>query len=258
FAHDLETLASLYAIGVVGAVAINITLCTFHPRLRRWWRKVPMFVLGLFLIIIEITLAFTKIHALMFVSIVLAIGLIARKVTQYHAARRPKPSLLRQAIIEQLTPEAFTKPKLLLATAGSAQLAEVALSKARQDDATLVVCFVRQVMLSYMLKSERHLTLDTDTAAQTLFTEFLEYGHQYGVPIIPMYDTGPNPAEMIAELAAINGVQRVLIGSSRRGAIHQLIKGSFQRMLEVLLPPDIPVEVLTPPEPSSQPVESAS
>jgi K+-sensing histidine kinase KdpD len=94
--------------------------------------------------------------------------------------------------------------------------------------------------------------LVTDPAAQSLFTEFLEYGHQYGVPIIPMYDTGTNSAEMIAELAAINAVQRVLIGSSRRGAIHQLIKGSFQRILEALLPPDIPVEVLTPPEPATQ------
>ena len=40
FAHDLETLASLYAIGVVGAVAINCSLCAFHPRLRKSWRKV--------------------------------------------------------------------------------------------------------------------------------------------------------------------------------------------------------------------------
>ncbi len=36
FAHDLETLASLYAIGVVGAIAINCSLCTVHPRLRRF------------------------------------------------------------------------------------------------------------------------------------------------------------------------------------------------------------------------------
>ena len=33
--------------------------------------------------------------------------------------------------------------------------------------------------------------------------------------------------------------------SSRRGAIHQMIKGSFQKRLEDLLPPDIPVQVLT-------------
>ena len=33
--HDLEHLAALYAIGVVGAVAINITLVSTHPRTRK-------------------------------------------------------------------------------------------------------------------------------------------------------------------------------------------------------------------------------
>jgi len=37
----------------------------------------------------------------------------------------------------------------------------------------------------------------------------------------------------------------VLIGTSRRGSLHQLLKGSFQRRLEILLPPEIPVEVIS-------------
>ena len=57
------------------------------------------------------------------------------------------------------------------------------------------------------VEAENALTLDTDPAAQALFTDFLEHGHRDGVPIIPMYDTGPNAAELIAELAAINGVR---------------------------------------------------
>src|SRR5205085_10920870 len=89
------------------------------------------------------------------------------------------------------------------------------------------------------------LTLDTDPAAQALFTDFLDLGHRHGVPIIPMYDTGDNAPELIAETAAINGCDRVLIGSSRRGALHQFIKGSFQRKLESLLPPDIQVHVIS-------------
>src|SRR3954469_4961886 len=55
FAHDLETLASLYAIGVVGAVAINCSLCAFHPRLRKLWRKIFMAALGLLLVAIWVT-----------------------------------------------------------------------------------------------------------------------------------------------------------------------------------------------------------
>jgi amino acid transporter len=248
FKHDLETLASLYAIGVVGAVAINCTLCSFHPRLRKTWRKTSMLALGVLLVAIWITLAMTKLAALIFVCIVLAVGLILRQITKMAAKRRPKPSLLRQAIIEQLTTDALVGRKVLLATAGSDDLADPALEVAKKEEAALVVCFVRQVALSYKIEGEATLTLDTDPAALLLFTDFLAHGHRYGVPIIPAYDTGPDAAVLIAEQAAMNAVDRVVIGSSRRGAIHHLIKGSFQRQLESLLPPDVKVIVVSPPE----------
>lgn len=244
--HDIETLAHLYAIGIVGAVAINCTLCTFHPRLRKFYRKAPMLLLGILLIAIWITLAITKLHALAFVAVVLATGLILRQITRETAKRRPKPSLLRQAIMDQLPPDALAKPKVLLATAGSDDLASVALEHASAENASLVVAFIRQVSLSYKVDAETRLTLDSDPAAQALFTDFLAHAHRYGVPIIPVYDTGPDSAELIAEHAAMNGVSKVLIGSSRRGAIHKIIKGSFQRQLEALLPPDIPVKIVTP------------
>jgi nucleotide-binding universal stress UspA family protein len=247
FAHDLHTLASLYAIGVVGAVAIDTSLCTVHPRLRKVWRKVPMALLAMLLIGIWITLALTKKPALVFVIVVMVVGLALRWLTRYHAQRKPKPSLLRQAIMEQLTADALAGPKVLLATAGSDQMAGPALAVAKQEGAALVVTFVREVALNYRVGAEARLTLETDPAAQALFVDFLEHGHRAGVPIIPAYDTGVNSPELIAELAAINGVTKVLIGSSRRGAIHQFIKGSFQRKLEALLPPDVPVEVLPPP-----------
>ena len=233
FAHDIETLASLYAIGVVGAVAINCCLCTLHPRLRKHWRKLAMGSLGVLLVGMWFTLAATKLPALLFVSTVLAIGLSLRALTRYAATRRRKPSLLRQAIMEQLTPDALAKPKLLLATAGSDQMADAALARARQDGAALVVCFVREVALDYRVQAQTRFTLDTDPAAQALFADFLSHGHRYGVPIIPVYDTG------------LNGAERVLIGTSRRGVLHHMIKGSFQRRLEHLLPPEIPVEVIS-------------
>lgn len=245
FVHELEPLSHLYAIGIVGAVAINCSLCAFHPRLRKFWRKFPMALLGLLLIGIWVTLAATKHQALAFVCIVLAVGLIARQATRWASKRRARPTLLRQAIMEQLTPEALAKPKLLLATAGSDQMAAAALEAAREQNASLVVCFVREIALSYKVGDERRLSLDSDPAAQELFTDFLEHGHRAGVPIIPMYDTGPSSAELIAEHAAINAVNAVLIGTSRRGAFHKLVKGSFQKRLEGLLPPEIPVQVVS-------------
>jgi amino acid transporter len=258
FAHDIETLASLYAIGVIGAVAINITLCSIHPRLRRMWRKVPMFGIGMMLVAIEITLAITKLHALLFACIVLAVGLTLRQITRATAKRRPRPSLLRQAIVEQLPESAMAMRRLLLATAGSATNADVALRFAKQESSALVVCFIRDVALSYKVEAEKTFSLDTDPAAQLLFRDFLSRGHQVGVPIIPAYDTGRNAPELIAELAAMNAVEKVLIGTSRRGTLYHLIKGSFQSQLEQLLPPEIPVEVLPPPEEIIEPADDAS
>ena len=245
--QNLTTLASLYAIGIVGAVALNCCLTAFHPRLRKSWRKLCMAGLGVILVGIWLTIAWTKFHALVFVLIVMAAGLTLRALTRLGTRRRAKPSLLRQAIAEQLPPDVFARPKILLATAGSIAVAEPAMESARRANAALVVCFVRQVALNYNVGAGRRLSLDTDPAAQALFIDFLEIGHRFGVPVIPMYDTGPNAAEMIAELAALNAVSKVLIGSSRRGVLHYLIKGSFQRQLENLLPPDIQVEVLQPP-----------
>ena len=246
FSHDLESLAALYAIGVIGAVAINVSLCALHPRLRRLRRKLSMAGLGVVLLTIWVTLAFTKLHALAFVSIVMVVGLTARQVTKVIAARAGKRSLLQQAVMEQLTTEALARRRVMVGTYGSVALAPSALSLAKQHGAALVVCFIRQVALSYKYEADRKSGIDSDLAAQRTFSRFLDLAHETEVPVIPVYDTGGDAAELMAETAAVYGCERVLIGTSRKGALYHLIKGHFQRRLESLLPPDIPVQVISP------------
>jgi hypothetical protein len=119
------------------------------------------------------------------------------------------------------------------------------LDEAKKHDAALVVCFIRQVNLSYKYEDGR-LTIDTDLAALRTFSKFLDLGHDMDVPVIPVYDTGPDAAVLLAENAATYGCERVLIGTSRQGALYHFIKGHFQKRLEALLPPDIPVQVIAP------------
>lgn len=242
--HDLESLAALYAIGVIGAVSINVTLCSTHPRLRRMRRKLPMMLLGIFLLAIWVTLAFTKLHALLFVTIVMIVGLSARAGTKWWRNRHgPRPSLLQQAVLEQLPTDVPSMPKALIGTYGSEALAEAALAEAKREGLALVVCFVRELHLS--IKWEERLTIETDQAAQKVFARYLELGHEAGVPVLPVYDQGPDAAVLMAETAATFGVEKILIGTSRRGALHHLIKGHFQRRLEALLPPEIKVQVIS-------------
>lgn len=245
--HDLDSLAALYAIGVIGAVAINVTLCAFHPRLRRMYRKIPMLALGAALLAIWITLAFVKHEALIFVVIVMVLGLTARQLNRYLANRKgPKPSILRQAIAEQLLPEVLLKPKVLLASYGSEALAPTAFAEAKRIGGAVVVCFIRQVSLSFKYGAEQKLTIDTDLAALRTFSRFLDAGHEANVPIIPLYDTGSDAAVLMAEAAAMYGCEKVFIGTSRQGAFYNLIKGNFQERLESLLPPEVKVEVVAP------------
>jgi len=241
--HNLDQLAALYAIGVIGAVAINISLCAFHPRLRRLHRKAPMMLLGVVLLSIWVTLAYVKQEALLFVCAVMVVGLVARALNKKLAVRKgPRPSLLRQAIMQQLGAGALNRPRVLVGTYGSCALAERALTLAKRTGATLVVCFIRSVRLRYNL--DRQLTMDTDIAALRTFARFLDLGDGMGVPVLPIYDSGDNAAELLAEAAALTGCDRVLIGTSRQGALYHLIKGHFQQQLEELLPPEICVEVL--------------
>ena len=251
--HNLDQLAALYAIGVIGAVAINISLCSFHPRLRRRRRKIPMMLLGVILLVIWVTLAYVKREALLFVTIVMVVGLLARQVNRWAGGRKgPKISLLRQAIAGQLSVEALARPKLLIGTYGSTVLARHALQEAKRTNSTVVVCFIRSVRIARNF--ETSLTMETDLAALRTFAKFLDLGHELGVPIQPIYDSGDNAAELIAEAAAITGATRILIGTSRQGAIYHLIKGSFHKQLEELLPPEICVEVVSPePTPSHTP-----
>lgn len=254
--HDLEDLAALYAIGVVGAVSINVTLCAFHPRLRRMRRKIPMILLGILLLAIWITLALTKLKALAFVSIVLVVGLSARAFTKWIAKHRgDRPSLLRQAIMEQLPSDALLKPKLLLGTYGSDKLVSAALEQARVTNHCLVVCFIRQVKLGYTFGA-RKLNIDTDLSALKLFAKILDMGHELHVPVLPVYDSGPDAAEIMAETAAVYGCERVLIGTSRQNALYHFIKGNFQERLEGLLPEELQVQVLLPLEAEAPPEQA--
>jgi amino acid transporter len=76
---DVEQLADLYAIGVVGAVSINLGSCAtnFQVELSRL-QRVGMGLLAVVMFAIWITIAVEKPHALIFALCILALGLTAR------------------------------------------------------------------------------------------------------------------------------------------------------------------------------------
>jgi amino acid transporter/nucleotide-binding universal stress UspA family protein len=78
----VEKLADLYAIGVVGAIAINLGSTSTNPvqPLKAWERALMLLVTAV-LIAVEVTILVFKPHAREFVLVVLVVGLAARLAT---------------------------------------------------------------------------------------------------------------------------------------------------------------------------------
>src|SRR5207302_4706949 len=72
---QFESLAGLYAIGVVGAIAVNLGACTFNKRLGlSWFERGVMGLTFVVLAAVELTIAKTKPEALFFAMCVLGVG----------------------------------------------------------------------------------------------------------------------------------------------------------------------------------------
>src|SRR5438876_755808 len=82
FATNFTALAGLYAIGVVGAITVNVGSCTFNRTMGFTWYDHLLFgITFVILAFVEITLAHTKLDALQFVLAVLMGGLALRAYT---------------------------------------------------------------------------------------------------------------------------------------------------------------------------------
>src|SRR5437667_7175372 len=83
FAANFTALAGLYAIGVVGAMTVNLGSCTFNRTVGfTWYDHVLFGITFVILAFVELTLAHTKLDALQFVLAVLIGGLALRAYTQ--------------------------------------------------------------------------------------------------------------------------------------------------------------------------------
>ena len=82
-ARSFEGLAGLYAIGVVGAITVNLGSCAMNRTIGfTWYDRVLFGITFVILLWVELTLAHTKPDALFFVVCVLGVGLALRAYTQ--------------------------------------------------------------------------------------------------------------------------------------------------------------------------------
>lgn len=245
---ETELLAGLYAIGVVGAITINIGACATNRELdlKRWERSL-LFGVGALVALIEITIAIEKPLALLFAASVLAAGLLAR----YVAKRVPLP--VPVAVTESaLAFEAQQKvsipanmPRLLVPTRGNPKLFKFAVSYAKDKGAALFVLFVREVSLAFRERGgtagRGTMALADDKEAKAIFAEAKKLCDDAGVPMVPLYAVHDSPAELILDHAATLGADAVLMGVSKRGSLWKTLRGDVLQEVIEYLPSSIPL-----------------
>src|SRR4030095_1623909 len=141
--RHFETLAGLYAIGVVGAISVNLGACTFNKRLGlRLYEHLIMGGTFIVLSLVELTIAKTKPDALFFAICVLGIGLGFR--TYSHKLSGLKTLTVTRKVAEMVTSDLHTAVqtrlleeghKIMVAARGITQVLGFALDEAQLRNA---------------------------------------------------------------------------------------------------------------------------
>jgi nucleotide-binding universal stress UspA family protein len=230
----VEGLAALYAIGVVGAIAINLGSCAFAKSIGlQKVERITMKVTFLVLAAVWITIALSKLYALLFVAIVLGLGLALREVTSRH--RHAAPVTPKLATVVPITPALGSPPEflgqfILVAARGWTPALQFALEESRVRDAQLLVLYVREVAVNIDMGSN----WQDDPDAKALFTRLQT--EAVGLKVNKLYSVSDSPAETIIDIAATFGVDSVVLGGSRRATLVNLLKDNVVARVAANLP----------------------
>ncbi|MBI3191181.1 MAG: amino acid permease, partial [Pedosphaera parvula] len=155
FSPDTKSLMELYAIGVVGAITVNLGSCLVNKTLRlTLWEWGLMLATFLVLFAIELTLAKTKPNALFFICCILVSGLSLRAWSQRREGLRTV--VVSEEVAAAVAPEATASfqvnlspgQSILVAARGLTPVLRFAMEEARLRQATLYVLYVKELAVN--------------------------------------------------------------------------------------------------------------
>ncbi len=231
---NFDALAALYAIGVVGAITLNLGSCTFNKKLKmHWYERILMGFTALILLFIEITIAKTKPDALFFALWILIVGLSLRAYAQKRAGLQTL--LVHKDVAAVFSPEAIANMKLnvdegqkvMVAARGLTPVVRYALEEAHLRKGALYVLYVKELAVAIPSNVITGIAprWQDDSQAAAIIYGVKDLAKKHGVPVIPLYAVSEDPAVTIVDLAATMGIDFLMLGASNRRFMTQLLKG---------------------------------
>jgi nucleotide-binding universal stress UspA family protein len=247
-APDLSTLMGLYAIGVIGAIAVNLGACTLNRKLDfKWYERFIMGVTFLFLFAAELTVAKVKDGALFFVCCMVGAGLGLRAWAQRRAGLRTVT--VSEQLAASVAPEALESfrinlnpgQSIMVAARGLTPVLRFALEEARLRQGTLYVLYVKElaVALPGPIETAERPRWQDDPEASRIMTSMIELGRQNQVQVIPLFAVSENPAATILDLSATLGIDFLMLGARHRRTLAQMFKGDVANRVAKELPENI-------------------
>ncbi len=245
---DFEALAGLYAIGVVGAIAVNLGACTFNAKLGLiLYERLIMGGTFFILALVELTIAKTKPEALFFAVIVLGIGLAMRAYS--HKLSGIKTVTLARHVVDIVSPESMATfeprieegQKIMVAARGITPVLGFALDEAVLRKSVLCVLYVKEIAV---IIPTGPVTIgrpkwQDDPEANAIMSLMLKLGEERGVCVLPVYAVSDNASATILDLTATMGVDYLMIGTSHRRTLANLLRGNVVTTVAQQLPDSI-------------------
>ncbi len=246
---QFEGLAGLYAIGVVGAIAVNLGACTFNKRLDlRWYERGVMGLTFVVLAAVELTIAFSKPDALRFAVCVLGVGYGLRAYSHKLSGlktvtvSRGVAAMVNPELADAVQPRMEEGQKIMVAARGITPVLGYAMDEAQLRKAVLCVLFVKEIAVYFSATaatSPGRAKWQDDPEANAIMSLMLKLGKERGVCVLPVYAVSENAAATILDLSATMGVDYLLIGASQRTALAHLLRGSVVTSVAAELPDQI-------------------
>ncbi|MFQ5501830.1 MAG: amino acid permease [Phycisphaerae bacterium] len=255
-AGEVDKLGHLYAIGVVGAIAVNLMSTFLNQEVDiRKLERVGLLMLAIFLVGVELTIVATQWPADLFVIIVLFGGYLLRLGMRKAPEVRKHLPKVAETVGKLFEPPPIPetgetlsmvgiKPfdpgqgNILVATRGNPELLKFAAEEAAARKSNLIVLFVRDIQLKYGPPSGDGYRPEDDPEAITVLSQATRCAREAKVPYMPIYCVARSASEMILDFAGTYAADYVIMGVTRRGALFRALRGDVIAAVATHLPPE--------------------
>lgn len=223
--NNLVLLADLYAIGFVGAIAVNLWSTSTYKKLPlKRAERIFMFCVFLIMLAIEITLFIQKSHARYFVLGIILVGLALRQVAKM---RKKVPTAAQEGVT---SPNFHSKADLCVVRRLDNAL-KTSIEYSKIHGTPLNILFVREQKII----SDRDLsrTAENDPTAKKIF----KYAKEHGDPtLIYFYYSVTDSFADIAAAYALRLEASVVIVDAPSSKVLSAIRGNYVELLRPHLP----------------------